>query len=185
MPRACFKRDPPEEPPSEERYAVEGRSPGLRVIAMAPAFPSLVQKLSDTKWSHHSPLTVAGAAPDSARRAPPASRLSPAVMPEAGNLDRLLQQHREAAVKQHIKISLYASAERRPERSISGWNGAPFNSKGPDLSLEAVAISRSGLGHSVGFPPASQHCVIGKNALGRQNRVGGDGVRSVQPFEMN
>ena len=131
MPRAFFKRDPPEEPPSEERYAVEGRSPGLRVIAMAPAFPSLVQKLSDTKWSHHSPLTVAGAAPDSAQRAPPASRLSPAVMPEAGNLDRLLQQHREAAVKRHIKISLYASAEGSLERSISGWKRSAFQFERP------------------------------------------------------
>jgi len=63
---ACFKRDPPEEPPSEERYSAEGRSPGLRVNAAVPAFPSFLQKPSDTKWNRYSPLTVAGAAPDSA-----------------------------------------------------------------------------------------------------------------------
>lgn len=67
-PRPCFKRDPPEEPPSEERYGAEGRSPGSRVIAVVPTFPSLVRKLSGTKWNRHSPLTVAGAAPDSAQK---------------------------------------------------------------------------------------------------------------------
>ena len=65
---ACFKRDPPEEPPSEERYSAEGRSPGLRVNATVPAFPSFLQKPSDTKWNRYSPLTVAGAAPDSAQK---------------------------------------------------------------------------------------------------------------------
>jgi len=65
-PGPCVRRDPPEEPPSEERYGAEGRSPGLRVIAVVPAFPGLVQKPSDAKWNRHSPLTVAGAAPDSA-----------------------------------------------------------------------------------------------------------------------
>ncbi len=67
-PRPRFKRDPPEEPPSEERFGAEGRSPGLRVIAVVPAFPSFVQKPSDTKWNRRSPLTVAGAAPDSAQK---------------------------------------------------------------------------------------------------------------------
>jgi hypothetical protein len=62
---ACFKRDPPEEPPSEEHYHAEGRSPGSRVIASVPAFPALLHSASDTKWDFRSPLTVAGAAPDS------------------------------------------------------------------------------------------------------------------------
>ncbi len=69
--------------------------------------PEPCAKLSDTKWNRHSPLTVAGAAPDFAQRTSPASRLSPAVMPEAGNLDRLLKHHRETSVKCDIKISLY------------------------------------------------------------------------------
>ena len=59
------KRDPPEEPPSEERYGAEGRSPGSRVIAMVPAFPAGLRPASDTNWNRRSPLTVAGAAPDS------------------------------------------------------------------------------------------------------------------------
>lgn len=65
--KLCFKRDPPEEPPSEESYRAEGRSPGSRVVMVVPAFPSLVQRLSDTKWNRHSPLTVAGAAPEFAQ----------------------------------------------------------------------------------------------------------------------
>lgn len=65
---SCFERDPPEEPPSEEQHCAEGRSPGSRVNAVVPAFPSFVQKLSDTKWNRYSPLTVAGAAPDSAQK---------------------------------------------------------------------------------------------------------------------
>jgi len=63
-----FKRDPSEEPPSEESYGAEGRSPGLRVIAVVPAFPGFLQKPSDAKWNRRSPLTVAGAAPDSASK---------------------------------------------------------------------------------------------------------------------
>jgi hypothetical protein len=43
------------------------------------------------------------------RRTPPASRLSPTVMPEAGNLDRLQRHHPGTAVKHDIKISLYQS----------------------------------------------------------------------------
>ena len=106
-PQLCIKRDPPEEPPSEESYGAEGRSPGLRVVMAIPAFPSPLQRLSDTKWNRHSPLTVAGAAPDFARKASPASRLSPAVMPEAGNLDRMVQHHRRPGVKVNIKKPLY------------------------------------------------------------------------------
>ena len=60
----CVKRDPPEEPPSEERYRVGGRYPGSRVNAVVPAFPGSSQEPSDTKWNRRSPLTVAGAAPD-------------------------------------------------------------------------------------------------------------------------
>lgn len=108
----CFKRDPPEEPPSEERYGAEGMSPGSRVIAAVPAFPSLVLKLSDTKWNHHSPLTGAGAAPDSALKGTTGFHLSPAVIPEAGNLDRLLQHHCETAVNNNIKISSYGDVVR-------------------------------------------------------------------------
>ena len=63
-PPVCCKRDPPEEPPSEERFGVAGRSPGLRVVAVVPAFPRLCAGRSDTNWNHRSPLTVAGAAPD-------------------------------------------------------------------------------------------------------------------------
>jgi len=54
--------------PVRGHYGAEGRSPGLRVVAAAPAFPSLLRKLSDTKWNRRSPLTVAGAAPDSAQK---------------------------------------------------------------------------------------------------------------------
>ena len=46
--------------------ASKGRFPGLRVNAAAPAFPGPLREPSDTKWSRYSPLTVAGAAPDSA-----------------------------------------------------------------------------------------------------------------------
>jgi len=54
----------------------------------------------------------------------PASRLSPVVTPEAGNLDSLVQHHREPSVNQHIKISLYgymaeASAAPDGERAVS------------------------------------------------------------------
>ncbi len=60
-------RDPvPEEPLSEERYRVGGRSPGSRVVTSVPA-PSRCSGEAPVArlWDHRSPLTVAGAAPDS------------------------------------------------------------------------------------------------------------------------
>ena len=81
---------PPEEPPSGERYRVAGRSPGSRVVAPAPAFPALHGAGPVAWWGCRSPLTVAGAAPDSIRvGTSPASRLSPTARhgPRAGNLD--------------------------------------------------------------------------------------------------
>ncbi len=52
--------------------------------------------------------------------------LAPPSCLRRGTSTGFLQQHREAAVKRHIKISLYASAERRPERFISGWKWSAF-----------------------------------------------------------
>ncbi len=62
-------------------------------------------------------------------RAPPASRLSPAVTPEAGNLDRPLQHHLETAVNRHIKTSLYAVRSFRflYYNSVGGGAGGAFS----------------------------------------------------------
>ena len=51
------------------------------------------------------------------QKAPPASRLSPAIMPDAGNLDRLIQHFQRFPVKHHIKISLYDAGRERAEKS--------------------------------------------------------------------
>ena len=106
------RRDPSEEPPSEERYGAEGRSPGLRVIAVVPAFPSLVQSPVTRNGTAAHRLQLRGQRRTLPRRAPPASRLSPTITPEVGNLDTVFQHHRSIIVKDDIKISLYDSFRR-------------------------------------------------------------------------
>jgi hypothetical protein len=66
--RPWVKRDPPEEPPSEERYGVERQVSWLTGQHGGSGLPGRLAPPSDTKWNRRSPLTVAGAAPDSAQK---------------------------------------------------------------------------------------------------------------------
>ncbi len=85
------------------------------------------------------------------RRASPASRLSPTVMPEAGNLDTMLQQQREQDVKFHIKKSLYgtyrlpgiACGKRLSRLQLNGQQSDVACSELSYISVRASPISHS------------------------------------------
>lgn len=113
------KRDPPEEPPSEESYGVEGRSPGLWVIASVPAFPCFDMKRSDMFLEPPLAIYSCGGSAGITHRASPASRLSPAVMTDTGNLDGCIQHEELSRVKSDIKISLYAVIFKAIQSEIS------------------------------------------------------------------
>ena len=112
---------PPEEPPSEERYHVGGRSPGSRVNTSAPTFPAPVQGASGTKWNRRSPLTVAGAAPDSAARRHRLPVLAPSPCLERGTSTPCNRQDRDAPVNptyKEIFICILAKVRPRGVRHV-------------------------------------------------------------------
>jgi hypothetical protein len=120
-PPMVFAR-PPEEPPSEERYHVAGRSPGLRVNATVPAFPAPLGVKPRLAPVTHSETAARRSQLRGQRRTPPiqvppASRLSPVAQtmkPGTGNLDTINKHHSARQVKPDIKRSLYP--DDRPDR---------------------------------------------------------------------